>query len=55
MEKIVERCESDPVRNFVFESGSCDLRSIEKRGRGRPRTRWATKVYETYCDIVGRE
>ena len=55
MDKIAARHDEDPVRKFVFEPGGVNLRgSTEKRKRGRPRLRWASKPYELYEELIAQ-
>ena len=45
---------NDVMRNSVFQPSSIQIRSLPgPRPRGRPRTTWATAVYETSLNIAG--
>ena len=45
MVRIASKNDNDPVRNLIFQPGSCVVRHDEiQRGRGRPRVKWVDVV-----------
>ena len=45
MVRIASKNDNDPVRNLIFQPGSCVVRHDEiQRGRGRPRVKWTDAV-----------
>ena len=51
--KIAGSSNEDVIRRSVFLEGSCEIRSVGLRKRGRPRATWANKLYAEAIRVAG--
>ena len=50
----IARCpDGDVLRGSVFVDGSCDIKSMGPRKRGRPRATWTNRVHSEALRLAG--
>ena len=51
--RIAGSSNEDVIRRSIFLEGSCEIRSVGLRKRGRPRATWANKLYAEAVRVAG--